>query len=331
MAEECMRFNGRQYGPLMKPTSHKRPSVCRGPATASWWQSASHLCAVVSLLWAIGLLCPPVEADEWRGWRGEGCEGQSQSSNGPTHWSRHENILWKTPIPGEGYSSPIVSQDGVYLTTAREIQAHAALGQVSRFALVGGVLLLATLAIHFVVQRCGNLGDNAVRLRSLLGLAGFGVVVAMLSGLVLFGEGVLQFDRAAERGWMGASAVGLMCLVLCALCAPSGSRARLVAGISLLVFAVVVAMSVPDRTHAFEDGPLSAKSGFMYYVRSHRTARPRRHPAARASPVTIETAEEVAGGSRDCAPRCSCGGSAEMDCHRLCRAAGGGTGDQDCA
>ena len=35
-----------------------------------------------------------------------------------TRWSATENILWKTPVPGRGNSSPIVWRDRIFLTTA---------------------------------------------------------------------------------------------------------------------------------------------------------------------------------------------------------------------
>ena len=36
----------------------------------------------------------------------------------PTEWSETKNVAWKTPVPGSGWSSPIVDGDEVWLTTA---------------------------------------------------------------------------------------------------------------------------------------------------------------------------------------------------------------------
>src|SRR5262245_66620477 len=36
----------------------------------------------------------------------------------PDTWSETQNIAWKTPIPGLGWSSPIVWDDHIFLTTA---------------------------------------------------------------------------------------------------------------------------------------------------------------------------------------------------------------------
>jgi outer membrane protein assembly factor BamB len=36
----------------------------------------------------------------------------------PTEWSSTTNIAWKTEIPGEGWSSPVIYGDRVFVTTA---------------------------------------------------------------------------------------------------------------------------------------------------------------------------------------------------------------------
>jgi outer membrane protein assembly factor BamB len=44
----------------------------------------------------------------------------SQEKGAPVEWSQTSNIAWKTPIPGEGWSSPIVFEDRVFVTTATD-------------------------------------------------------------------------------------------------------------------------------------------------------------------------------------------------------------------
>ena len=56
-------------------------------------------------------------AENWPGWRGPNGDGISSEINVPIKWSRTENIVWKTAIPGKGHSSPIVWEDRVFLTT----------------------------------------------------------------------------------------------------------------------------------------------------------------------------------------------------------------------
>jgi outer membrane protein assembly factor BamB len=55
--------------------------------------------------------------DDWPGWRGPRGDGISREQQAPLHWSTTENIAWKTPIPGDGRSSPIVVGDHVFITT----------------------------------------------------------------------------------------------------------------------------------------------------------------------------------------------------------------------
>ena len=59
-------------------------------------------------------------AEDWPGFRGPGRQGISNEKNLPTQWSATSNIAWKTAIAGEGWSSPIVFGDRVFVTTAAE-------------------------------------------------------------------------------------------------------------------------------------------------------------------------------------------------------------------
>jgi outer membrane protein assembly factor BamB len=56
----------------------------------------------------------------WPALRGEGGTGIADGQHPPISWNAKDgtNVLWKTPIPGLGHSSPIVWGDRVFLTTA---------------------------------------------------------------------------------------------------------------------------------------------------------------------------------------------------------------------
>ena len=54
----------------------------------------------------------------WPRWRGPSGQGVATDGSYPDRWSATENVLWKTPVPGTGNSSPIVWGDYVFLTTA---------------------------------------------------------------------------------------------------------------------------------------------------------------------------------------------------------------------
>jgi outer membrane protein assembly factor BamB len=62
----------------------------------------------------------PVGADNWTRFRGKNGQGVSGEMNLPLKWSSTENVVWKTPIPGNAWSSPIVYGDHVFLTTATD-------------------------------------------------------------------------------------------------------------------------------------------------------------------------------------------------------------------
>nr|WP_309694696.1 PQQ-binding-like beta-propeller repeat protein [Armatimonas sp.] len=57
-----------------------------------------------------------METDDWPQFRGPGGQGISPGKGLPPTWSSQENLLWKTPLPGAGSSSPIVVGSRVFLT-----------------------------------------------------------------------------------------------------------------------------------------------------------------------------------------------------------------------
>ncbi len=58
------------------------------------------------------------QAGDWPTWRGPEGNGIATGETAPLKWSSTENVLWKTPLPGPGNSSPIVWKDKVFLTGA---------------------------------------------------------------------------------------------------------------------------------------------------------------------------------------------------------------------
>jgi outer membrane protein assembly factor BamB len=57
-------------------------------------------------------------AKYWPRWRGPSGQGLATGSNYVDAWSATQNVLWKTPLPGSGNSSPIVWGDRIFITTA---------------------------------------------------------------------------------------------------------------------------------------------------------------------------------------------------------------------
>ena len=75
---------------------------------------------LVSGLSALAETKPAGSGANWAQWRGPDSQGISNEKNLPTEWSETKNVLWKTAIPGLGFSSPIIWEKKVFLTTAIE-------------------------------------------------------------------------------------------------------------------------------------------------------------------------------------------------------------------
>jgi outer membrane protein assembly factor BamB len=61
---------------------------------------------------------------DWPDFRGPWCDGRATAPGQtnllglPLHWSETENVKWKTPIPYRGWSTPVILNGQVWLTTA---------------------------------------------------------------------------------------------------------------------------------------------------------------------------------------------------------------------
>ncbi len=55
--------------------------------------------------------------DNWAQFRGGDKGGVVEAKTIPERWSATQNVVWKTDIPGRGWSSPVVWKDRVFVTT----------------------------------------------------------------------------------------------------------------------------------------------------------------------------------------------------------------------
>lgn len=84
-----------------------------------------------ALLPAVGIAlllssCKPTSAEletsrDWPEFRGPDAQGQATATNLPQTWGPEQNIAWKAPIAGIGWSSPVVIGDRIFLTSALPI------------------------------------------------------------------------------------------------------------------------------------------------------------------------------------------------------------------
>ena len=98
-------------------------------------------CVAVALA-LIGALIPdPARADNWPRFRGPAGSAVSAESGLPEQWDVHRNVRWKTAIPGEGSSSPIVWGNRVFLTSSED---EGFFRRLHCLDLVSGALLWST-------------------------------------------------------------------------------------------------------------------------------------------------------------------------------------------
>ncbi|MCH2130490.1 MAG: PQQ-binding-like beta-propeller repeat protein [Pirellulaceae bacterium] len=81
-------------------------------------------CFVCLCSWAVGT-CRA--ADSWPQFRGPSGQGDAGAANLPDDWTHSDYLLWKTKVPGRGWSSPVVMDGQVWLTTGIEMEASAEL------------------------------------------------------------------------------------------------------------------------------------------------------------------------------------------------------------
>jgi outer membrane protein assembly factor BamB len=62
--------------------------------------------------------CSPPLLAQWPQFRGPDGQGHSAERGLPVEWSATRNVAWKVAVPGRGWSSPVVSDGRVWLTTA---------------------------------------------------------------------------------------------------------------------------------------------------------------------------------------------------------------------
>jgi len=57
---------------------------------------------------------------DWPQFRGPDGQGHSDAKNIPIEWSEEENITWKSTVPGQGYSSPVIAGNQIWMTSSQD-------------------------------------------------------------------------------------------------------------------------------------------------------------------------------------------------------------------
>ena len=72
------------------------------------------------LLYAWMLLRTSATAENWPQWRGPAFNGSTTQTDLPAVWSETINKAWEVPLPGPGFSTPIVWDDHIYLSSVEQ-------------------------------------------------------------------------------------------------------------------------------------------------------------------------------------------------------------------
>ena len=100
---------------------------------------------------------------DWKQWRGPNGDGHTDA-NLPTRWSEDRNVKWRTPIPGKGWSSPVIEDNQIWFTTAFETLATEAETKERLKKNTGGVpvYVLSKVRLHAVCidKQTGKLLHN---------------------------------------------------------------------------------------------------------------------------------------------------------------------------
>jgi outer membrane protein assembly factor BamB len=74
--------------------------------------------ACATLLLLLGACFAAADTRNWPQFRGGHSDGLGEGATLPESWSPTENVVWKTDLPGWGWSSPVIWGDRIFVTAA---------------------------------------------------------------------------------------------------------------------------------------------------------------------------------------------------------------------
>ena len=132
-------------------------------------------------------------AENWPCWRGPRGDGSSLEKEPPTRWSSTENVAWKTPIPGEGHSSPIIWDNHIFLTSGlKETQERVLLS----FDRQTGAVLWQRTVVRSPLEAKNNENSYASATPSTDGAK---IYVTFLDGIEVV---VAAYDFSGKQLWL---------------------------------------------------------------------------------------------------------------------------------
>lgn len=153
---------------------------------------------VLIILALAGSSLAVLAADNWPQFRGAEGNGVAAGKDLPLEWGPEKNIAWKTPIPGNGWSSPVIDQGKIYLTSAVPVEGSETKDQSLR------VMCLDAASGEIVWNEEAFLQDGS-KTPKIHGKNSYASPTPIVAGeriYVSFGhEGVAALDRAGKFLW----------------------------------------------------------------------------------------------------------------------------------
>ena len=149
-------------------------------------------------------------AQDWLGFHGLDRQGVGYMSPHSVIWSGPIETSWKTSIPGFGFSSPVIAQDKIYLTSAYETDRGAGIRKV--FSATSQVLawvlltIVSIIALQTASRTLPGRGQFFSGARAFLTMSAVLVVV----GICSFAQGVFSLDSSVLRSWKLATGAALL-------------------------------------------------------------------------------------------------------------------------
>ena len=201
-------------------------------------------CVLLALLMAPAVVCLGQSDTDWPGWRGLSKQGRSEA-NGPTTWSDDSNVAWKTSLPGQGHSSPVVVGDDIIVTAAYSV-AHGQNRQTGMYILVAlALLLVGSSAPYILLYYRSEDRQKKGQFRSML-------MFCLLIGLLLHALALLCLEvsntdhRSHYAAWLQSFILVGTGIAVVIMGLPDRSRYRIILGILAMVLVAPLILLRPN-------------------------------------------------------------------------------------
>ena len=138
--------------------------------------------------------------DQWKSFRGGSTHGVVCRGHLPLHWNEETCVAWRTGIPGTGNSSPVVSGNRIYVTTAYDTERSSFQKRVLSAVSVIAFAVMLCFTIDFAKEECNRsrrwIGSGVYRAAAFVSL--HFLVLLFLA----FGYTALDYERCPIRSWL---------------------------------------------------------------------------------------------------------------------------------